>query len=98
MILDANLFAFNQKTNTYSAEMSTLGFPPGTTPNYHFTMLNCPKEGQHRSFRYIGPDIHNQEIAGLNYIEADGPNKGRSWEQGHPPIEVPPIKVLIIND
>jgi hypothetical protein len=97
MLLDAKLFSHNEKTNTYSVELSTLQVAPGKWIS-SFTLINCPKEGQHRTFKYLGPDISNEEIAGYNYIEMDGPNKGRSYEKGHPPVTVPPIKVLLIND
>jgi len=61
-------------------------------------LVNCPKEGQHRTLHATEPDFNGEDIAGYKYEEDEGPNKGRCWEQGHPPKSVPPITLLLIND
>lgn len=96
MIFDAVDFAID-KCGEYVAEASLIGLKPGQVLE-SFTLKNCPKEGQHRSFKRVRADVHGLTVAGWWYEEVAGPNCGRDWSQGHPPREVPVLKALIIND
>ncbi len=94
MILDAKNFT-KSKDGTLVAEASDLrlrGLPRS------FTLENCPEDGMHRSFHFTDADLSGGDVAGYRYEEDSGPNRGRSWKDGHPPKAVPVLKVLIIND
>ena len=95
MQLDAKQFGFDPETRQYCEEVSTLQLPgiPQT-----ILLRNAPKEGQHRSFRCVGTDDNGGDIAGWRFEEEEGPNRGRSWEEGHPPKTVTPLSILLIND
>ena len=94
MILDAKQFT-KSKDGIYVAEISELQLK---SPPREFTLRNCPADGQHRTFHLTKVDESGGDVAGWIYEEDDGPNKGRSWADGHPPKSVPVLKVLIIND
>lgn len=94
MILDAKKFS-KSSDGTLVAEASDLqlqGLPRS------FTLRNCPEDGMHRNFHFMEADRNGDEVAGYRYEEDIGPNRGRSWKDGHPPKAVPVLKVLIIND
>lgn len=95
MILDGKKFT-RAKDGTLVAEISDLQLK--SAPPRTITLNNVPKEGQGRSFTFVGTDESEGDIAGWRFEEMAGPNKGWSWENGHPPKAVPPLRVLIIND
>lgn len=94
MILDGKQFT-RCKDGTLVAEISELRLSRYPSS---FTLQNVPEEGMHRTFRFVDVDLSGDDVVGWRYEEMDGPNKGRSWSQRHPPKEVPVIRVLIIND
>ena len=94
MILNGDKFT-KSGDGTLVAEISDLQL---SSPPQSMTIINIPKEGQQRSFTLVGFDVSGGDVAGWRYTECDGPNRGRSWEDGHPPKTVEPICVLIIND
>lgn len=99
MLIDADKFHFDSRDSDplYVAEISELELGPRGVPR-NFTLFNCPKPGMSRSFSWVDTDYSGGDIAGWRYEEVAGPNRGLSWEDGHPPKKVPILKVLIIND
>jgi hypothetical protein len=84
VIFDANDFTTSQDGTTFVAEIADLQL---WSPPSSFTLNNCPKEGQQRTFKFVKTDHSGGDIAGWKYEEEDGQNKGRQM-----------LKVLIIND
>jgi hypothetical protein len=94
MILDAKKFS-KSSDGTLVVEISELQLRRAPAS---FTLVNFPKDGQHRSFHPVGVDESGGDVAGWRYEQDKGPNCGHSWEHGHPPVSIPVGKVLIIND
>lgn len=67
----ANRFLFIREKNHYVTEASDLGGPIPTA----FVMLDCPEQGEQRTFRYVSSDRDDEgELMGQRYQEVNGPS------------------------
>ena len=82
-----------------AAELGLFGTINPRVPPRNFLLLNCPDEGQHRTFSLVDTDMSGGDIAGWRYEEDAGPNKGNtSWCDHGRAKACEPYRVLIIND
>jgi len=98
MLLDSKKFDRTNEGTCYVAEAAELGLRAGVPVPKTFVLHNCPKPGQHRSFKMTGVDKAGGDIYGWRFVEEDGPNKGRDFTNPGNPTICPPLTALIIND